>query len=62
MEEAWKLTEKQRKEGWGYVDEGRERKRQRGWVGGLREGEKDRETREKREGLFFFIYIQHHIL
>ena len=45
MEEAWKLTERQRKEGWRYVDEGREGEGDwRGMEGGrfLREGQKDR--------------------
>ena len=38
MEEAWKLTERQRKEGWRYVDEGREG------------GEEVREREREREG------------
>lgn len=52
MEEAWKLTERQRKEGRRYVDDSGE--------GGEKEMEgEDRETRERKEKMqssFFLIY------
>lgn len=35
MEEAWKLTERQRKEGWRYVDDSGEGERKRWRVGGF---------------------------
>lgn len=61
MEEAWKLTERQRKEGRRYVDdsgEGGEKEMEGGRF--LREGQKDRETRERKETMqsskVFFIY------
>lgn len=42
MEEAWKLTERQRKEGWRYVVEGR------AGEGDMRETESQKQTRERR--------------
>lgn len=46
MEEAWKLTERQKKEGRRYVEEGAERKRDSG--GGWEASERGTKTSERK--------------
>lgn len=49
MEEAWKLTERQKKEGRRYVEEGAEKKRPWRWVGSFWERDKNKREKEEKE-------------